>query len=140
VEALMRYLLDTNTLIYVINKQPRHSAVLERFARERPEDLCVSAITLAELRYGIAKSRRSEANRRAFLQALETLNVAPFDAPAAERYGIVRAELEASGKPIGPLDMLIAAHAMSLDLTLVTSNQREFSRVNRLRVENWIPL
>lgn len=135
----MRYLLDTNTLIYLINRRPRHSAVLERFSREQSEDLCVSAITLAELRYGIAKSRRAESNRRAFLHAIEALHAVPFDARAAERYGVVRAELEASGKPIGPLDMLIAAHALSLDLTLVTSNEREFSRVGRLRVENWIP-
>jgi tRNA(fMet)-specific endonuclease VapC len=139
VEALMRYLLDTNTLIYIINKRPRHTAVLERFSREEPQDLCVSAITLAELRYGIAKSKRSEANRRAFVSALETLRIAPFDADAAERYGMVRAELEASGRPIGPLDMLIAAHALSLGVTLVTNNQREFSRVHRLRLENWIP-
>ena len=135
----MRFLLDTNTLIYVINRQARHAAVLDRFSREPPENLCVSAITLAELRYGIAKSKRSEANRRAFLQAVETLSIAPFDARAAESYGLVRAELEASGRPIGPLDMLIAAHALSLDLTLVSSNEREFARVRRLRVENWIP-
>ncbi|MGH8705073.1 MAG: type II toxin-antitoxin system tRNA(fMet)-specific endonuclease VapC [Burkholderiales bacterium] len=135
----MRYLLDTNTLIYALNARPRHQAVLERFDREAPEDLAVSSITLAELRYGIAKSRRREANRRALRQVLEALNVVPFDAHAANRYGSVRAELEAAGRPIGPLDTLIAAHALSLSLTLVTSNTREFSRVRRLRVENWIP-
>ena len=135
----MRYLLDTNTLIYVINAQPHHRAVLERFEREAPEDLVVSAITLAELRYGIAKSRKREANRRSLQEALEAVNVVAFDARAAERYGRIRAELEAAGRPIGPLDTLIAAHALSLDLTLVSSNEREFARVARLRVENWIP-
>ena len=135
----MRYLLDTNTLIYVLNARPGHEAVIERFDREDPQDLVASSITLAELRYGIAKSRRREANRRALRYVLEALNVVPFDARAAERYGTVRAELEAAGKPIGPLDTLIAAHALSLDLTLVTSNTREFSRVRRLRHEDWIP-
>jgi tRNA(fMet)-specific endonuclease VapC len=138
-EALMRYLLDTNTLIYIINARPHHEALLERFQREAAEDLAVSTITLAELRYGIAKSQRREANRRAFQQALETITAVPFDARAAERYGTVRAELEVMGGPIGPLDTLIAAHALSLDLTLVTSNEREFARVRRLRVENWVP-
>jgi len=135
----MRYLLDTNTLIYVLNARPDHQAVLERFDREDPQDLVVSSITLAELRYGIAKSRRREANRGALRDALAALNVAAFDARAAETYGPLRAELEASGKPIGPLDTLVAAHALSLGLTLVTSNEREFSRVRRLRVEDWIP-
>lgn len=135
----MRYLLDTNVLVYVLNARPRHQAVLERFDSEAPEDLAVSSITLAELRYGIAKSRRRESNRRALRRALDALNVVAFDASAAEAYGSVRAELETAGKPIGPLDTLIAAHALSLNLTLVTSNAREFSRVPRLRVENWVP-
>ena len=135
----MRYLLDTNTLIYVLNARLDHQSVLERFNREAPEDLGVSSITLAELRYGIAKSRRRVANRRILQPVLEALNVVPFDARAAEAYGTLRAELEAGGKPIGPLDTLIAAHALSLGLTLVTSNAREFGRVRRLRVENWLP-
>lgn len=134
----MRYLLDTNTLIYVLNARPGHQSLIERFDREDPEDLAASSITLAELRYGIARSRRREANRRALRTVLEALNVVAFDAPAAERYGTVRAELEAAGKPIGPLDTLIAAHALSLDLTLVTGNTREFARVRRLRCEDWI--
>src|SRR5205809_4009497 len=129
----MRYMLDTNVLIYVLNAQPRHQAVLERFDRESPDDLVVSSITLAELRFGIEKSRRRETNRKALQEALDALNVLPFDARAAETYGTVRATLGAGGKPIGPLDTLIAAHALSLDLTLVTSNTREFARVRRLR-------
>ena len=135
----MRYLLDTNTLIYVLNARPNHQAVIERFDRQAPEDLAASSVTLAELRYGIAKSRRHEANRRTLKRVLEALNVVPFDARAAETYGPLRAELEAAGKPIGPLDTLIAAHALSLGVTLVTGNTREFSRIPHLRLENWIP-
>jgi tRNA(fMet)-specific endonuclease VapC len=134
----MRYMLDTNILVYVLNARPHHQAVLDRFDRENPRDMVVSSITLAELRFGVEKSRQPAANRRALQHVLDVLNVAPFDAKAAQIYGSVRAGLEAQGKPIGPLDTLIAAHALSLDLTLVTNNAREFSKVRRLRVENWV--
>ena len=134
----MRYMLDTNILVYVLNARPRHHVVLERFDREEPGDMVVSSITLAELRFGIEKSGQREASRKALQHTLDALNVAPFDARAAEAYGPVRAALETQGKPIGPLDTLIAAHALSLDLTLVTNNVREFSKVRRLRVENWV--
>jgi tRNA(fMet)-specific endonuclease VapC len=134
----MRYMLDTNILVYVLNAMPRHRDVLARFDGENPEDLVVSSITLAELRYGVEKSERRERNRHALDRVLSALNVAAFDAKAAEAYGSVRATLEASGKPVGPLDTLIAAHALALDLTLVTSNLREFSRIRDLRVESWI--
>ena len=134
----MRYMLDTNILVYVLNARPHHQAVLARFDAENSADLVVSSITLAELRFGIEKSRQRESSRKALQRALDTLNVVAFDAKAAETYGAVRAGLEAAGKPIGPLDTLIAAHALSLDLTLVTANIREFSRIRRLRVENWV--
>ena len=133
----MRYMLDTNILVYVLNARPHHQAVLDRFDHEAPRDMMVSSITLAELRFGIEKSGQRETSRRVLQHVLNALNVAPFDAKAAETYGSVRASLEAEGKPIGPLDTLIAAHALSLDLTLVTNNVREFSKVRRLRVENW---
>lgn len=135
----MRYLLDTDTLVYVLNAQPRHAAVLERFNREDPRNLFVSAITLAELRYGAARSQRREANQAKLDRVAQALNLAPFEEEAAAEYGTVRSELENAGTPVGPLDTLIAAHALSLGLTLVTSNEREFSRVRRLRVENWVP-
>lgn len=135
----MRYMLDTNILVYLLNARPHHRAVLERFRQEDPRDLVVSAITLAELRFGIEKSDRRQASRRALGPVLAALNVLAFDARAAERYGVLRARLEADGRPIGPLDTLIAAHAASLDLTLVTHNTSEFSRVGGLRVESWIP-
>ena len=134
----MRYMLDTNILVYVLNARPYHQAVLDRFDSEEPRDMVVSSITLAELRFGIEKSGQREVSRRVLQNVLEALNVAPFDAKAAQTYGSVRAGLEAEGKPIGSLDTLIAAHALSLDLTLVTNNVREFSKVRRLRVENWV--
>ena len=134
----MRYLLDTNILVYVLNARSHHQAVLDRFDREEPRDMVVSSITLAELRFGIEKSRLRETSGRVLQHVLDALNVVPFDAKAAQMYGSVRAALEAEGKPIGPLDTLIAAHALSLDLTLVTNNVREFSKVRRLRVENWV--
>ncbi len=134
----MRYMLDTNILVYVLNARPHHQAVLDRFDREEPHDMVVSSITLAELRFGIEKSRQPETSRRVLQRVLDALNVAAFDAKAAQIYGSVRTSLEAEGKPIGPLDTLIAAHALSLDLTLVTNNVREFSKVRSLRVENWV--
>ena len=134
----MRYMLDTNILVYVLNARPRHEAVIARFDGESPEDLVVSSITLAELRYGIEKSQRRENNRRALDRVLRALNVVAFDAKAAQAYGAVRATLEATGQPVGPLDTLIAAHALALEVTLVTSNLREFSRIRGLRVESWI--
>ena len=134
----MRYMLDTNILVYVLNARPGHESILERFDREEPQDMVVSSITLAELRYGIEKSQRREANRRALQRVLRALNVLAFDAKAADAYGSVRATLESAGKPVGPLDTLIAAHALALDVTLVSSNLREFSRVHGLRVESWI--
>jgi len=135
----MRYLLDTNTLVYALNARPRHQAIMERLDREAPENLFVSAITLAELRYGAAKSRRREANLQKVQRVAQGLNVSAFDDAAAAAYGGLRAELEGAGTPIGPLDTLIAAHALSLGMTLVTANTREFARVRTLRVESWLP-
>ena len=134
----MQFMLDTNILVYVLNARPKHESVLERFDREDPQDMVVSSITLAELRYGIEKSRYRDDNRTALQRVLRALNVVPFETKAAEIYGTLRARLEAAGKPVGPLDTLIAAHSLALDLTLVSSNLREFSRVPGLRVESWL--
>ena len=131
-------MLGRDILVYVLNARPRHEAVLDRFDRVEPQDMVVSSITFAELRYGIEKSQRREANRRALDRVLRALNVLAFDSKAAETYGSVRAALEAAGTPIGPLDTLIAAHALALNLTLVTSTLREFSKVRSLRVESWV--
>lgn len=135
----MRYLLDTNILIYVLNARAQHQAVLDRFNRERPDNMVVSSITLAELRFGLEKSSRRDTTRDRLNKVLAALNVVAFDERAAETYGRIRAALESAGKPIGPLDTLIAAHAVSLNVTLVTGNVREFSGVPGLHVESWIP-
>ena len=135
----MHYMLDTNTLVYVLNARPQHQAVLDRFNQQDPRNLCLSSITLAELRFGVEQSQRRASTQGKLDRVIGALNVAPFEERAARAYGSLRALLQASGKPIGPLDTLIAAHALSLGVALVTNNMREFSRVRGLRVENWIP-
>lgn len=131
----MKYLLDTNICIYLIRQKPRE--VIERFKSEQVGDIGISSITAGELYYGVEKSEQRERNRRALEQFLLPLMIMDFDERAGAHYGTVRIGLEKQGRPIGPLDTLIAAHALSLDATLVTNNEREFSRVEGLRVENW---
>jgi tRNA(fMet)-specific endonuclease VapC len=132
----MRYLLDTNICIYLIKNRP--DSVLRRFRRLKPGDAGISAVTLAELRFGADKSLAAQRNHLALDQFAIALSVAAFDEKAAGEYGRVRAWLEAKGKPIGALDMMIAAHAISLGAVLVTNNEREFRRVQGLRLENWV--
>lgn len=129
------WLLDTNICLYVIKQKPR--AVLDRFRGVDIASIAISSVTLAELEYGVAKSSRPEQNREALAALIAPLTVEPFDDGAAAQYGHLRAELERRGRPIGSLDMLIAAHALSLGRTLVTNDEREFSRVPDLSVENW---
>ncbi|NIR69195.1 type II toxin-antitoxin system VapC family toxin [candidate division KSB1 bacterium] len=131
----MKFMLDTNICIYVIKKKPRQ--VLDHFQKTKPGDVGISTITLSELMYGVEKSQRKRQNRLALLQFLATLEIVPYDALAAEHYGVIRSELERAGQPIGALDMLIAAHARSLNLTVVTNNVKEFSRVPALKIANW---
>jgi tRNA(fMet)-specific endonuclease VapC len=130
----MKYLVDTDICIYVINERPKR--VLERFIAEVPGDVAISSVTVGELAFGVAKTK-SQRNREALQAFLLPMEFVPFDAGAAMVYGEVRAELEGNGHPIGPLDTMIAAHARALGLILVTNNSREFSRVPRLTVENW---
>lgn len=130
----MRYLLDTDICIYVINERPPH--VLQAFLRHESEGLGISAITAAELHYGVARTGSSR-NLKALYKFLAPLEIAPFDLAAAEVFGQVRAWLTAQGTPIGPSDTQIAAHAQALGVTLVTNNTREFVRVPGLRLENW---
>lgn len=129
------YLLDTDTLIYILKRRP--PAVASRFEKLSPEDVAVSVVTLAELLFGAEKSREPAEARRAVERVAEVLRVVPFDDDAARAYGKLRSRLEKRGTPIGALDTLIAAHALSLRATLVTNNTREFSRVPGLRLENW---
>jgi tRNA(fMet)-specific endonuclease VapC len=129
-------LLDTNICIYLIRRKP--SEVLSRFEDYEVGEIGVSSITVAELRYGAEKSARPSRNLEALSQFLLPLEVADFDADAAAEYGRIRSTLERQGTPIGPLDTLIAAHAVSLARTLVTHNTREFERVPNLALENWV--
>lgn len=132
----MRYLLDTNICIYVIRRRPPQ--VLARFQRCAVGDIGLSTVTLAELQYGVAKSAFPERNQEALTAFTLPLEILPFDAPAAAAYGPIRATLERQGTPIGAMDLLIAAHAVSLGVILVTNNPREFGRVPGLQVENWV--
>jgi len=131
----MQYMLDTNICIYIIKKKP--PKVLKRFEAFGVSDIVISSITLSELEYGIVKSARPEQNQQALSMFLTPIDILPYDDLAAIHYGETRAALEKKGKLIGAMDMLIAAHARSLNLTLVTNNLREFKRVPRLKTENW---
>jgi tRNA(fMet)-specific endonuclease VapC len=130
----VKYLLDTNICIYLINRRP--PSVLERLAQHQLGDLGVSAVTAAELAFGVAKSG-SERNRAALEKFLAPLEVAPLGYSVIWGYGSLRASLEKRGRPIGPFDGLIAAHALALGATLVTNNERAFKRVPGLQLENW---
>ncbi len=130
----MRFMLDTNTCIELIRN--RDERVLRRMKRRSTDEICVSSVTLSELEYGVAKSTNPE-NRLALAEFMTPLTVAPYDDAVAPVYGRIRAELEQAGTPIGPLDTMIAAHALSLGLTVVTGNEREFRRVPGLKVQNW---
>jgi tRNA(fMet)-specific endonuclease VapC len=131
----VKVLLDTDVCIAIVN---RDEHVRHHLVRRQPAELRMSAITLAELRFGIAKSaqpKRATSNVRVLLSKI---GVVPFDESATEQYGGLRALLERRGSPIGPLDTLIAAHALSLGWTLATHNTREFRRVPGLKVEDWL--
>lgn len=131
----MQYLLDTNICIYLIKQKP--PKVLARFQTLPPSEIGLSSITVAELEYGVAKSQQPEKNRSALMQFLIALEIVEFDQAAASAYGAIRSDLERRGLVIGAMDMLIAAHAMSLNVTLVTNNLREFSHIPNLLLENW---
>ena len=131
----MRFMLDTNTCVDLIRQ--RNDRILRKVKRRRAEDLCVSSVTLSELEYGAAKSGDPGKNRLALAEFMAPLSVMPYDDAAAPVYGRVRAELERAGTPIGPLDTMIAAHALALGLTVVTDNEREFRRVADLKIQNW---
>lgn len=133
---MMKFMLDTNIIAYAINRRPE--GVLNRIMAHSPEELCISAITMAELEYGASNSSRPDQNRLALLVFLAEIQIVPFDEKAAREYGEIRFALSKAGKLIGANDLLIAAHARSLGLVLVTNNTREFERVRGLRLENWV--
>lgn len=132
----MKYMLDTNICIYIIKQKPR--GVIERFLKSEISQIGISSITLSELLYGVSKSSKPEQNRLALAQFLAPLEILSYDDQAAQNYGDIRASLEKQGKPIGSLDMLIAAHAISIAGTLVTNNEKEFARIPDLKIENWV--
>ena len=132
----MKYLLDTNICIYIIKRKPPE--VLQQFQRFQPHDLGLSSITTSELYYGVQKSQQRQTNLNALNNFLLPFHIEDYDESASCLYGEIRADLERRGQTIGPLDMMIAAHALSLNVTLVTNNTKEFARVDRLRLENWV--
>ena len=132
----MKYMLDTNICIYAIKNKPEK--VLNTLKEKMNDGICISAITLAELAHGVEKSAARDKNRAALLRFLTILTVLPFDDLAAAEYGEVCADLQRKGMPIGTMDMLIAAHAKTEGLILVTNNTREFERVQGLTLENWV--
>jgi len=133
----MKLMLDTNICIFIIKQQPE--AVLKRFLDYNVGDIGISAITLSGLRYGVAKSKHREKNSEALEEFMIPLEILPFDEEAAQAYGDIRTSLEKAGTPLGAMDMLIAAHAVSKGLALVTNNTREFSRVSSLTFVDWVP-
>ncbi len=132
----MKYLLDTNICIYLIKKKPE--SVLKIFAAKKPGDILVSSITVSELCYEIAKSSRQNENTVALEQFLYPLDVVDFTSEDALHYGRLREHAERIGKPVGAMDMLIAAQALSRGVVLVTNNVKEFSRIESLLIENWV--
>jgi tRNA(fMet)-specific endonuclease VapC len=131
----MKLLLDTNICMYIIKQKP--AAVLKRFLEHQVGDIGISSITLSELRYGVAKSAHREKNAKALNEFIIPLEVVSYDEAAAHAYGNIRASLEKAGTPIGSMDMLIAAHAVSLGIPLVTNNTREFLPISPLNVIDW---
>lgn len=131
----MKYMLDTNICIYLIKKKPEN--VLRHFKAHAIGDIGISSITLAELRYGVEKSQQVQKNREALYEFLLPLEIADFDDKATVSYGAVRAAFEKAGTPVGSMDMLIGAHALSLGATLVTNNVREFKQIKGLKIADW---
>ena len=131
----MMYLLDTNICIYLINHKPQQ--VFERFRQYQLGQLAVSSITASELAFGVEKSG-SERNKQALKKFLSPLEILPYDEQAVWHYAQLRHDLQSKGQTIGSLDMLIAAHALALDVVLVTNNTKEFERIERLKLESWV--
>ena len=132
----MKYMLDTNICIYIIKEKPIQ--ILERFRTFSISDIGISSITLCELEFGVEKSQRKQQNRIALTQFLTPLEIEVFDESAAQTYGKIRNYLERNGLSIGYFDTLIAVHALSLEVVLVTNNEKEFSRVPGLTIDNWV--
>ncbi len=133
---MIKFMLDTNICIYIIKQKPID--VIERFRKISISSIAISSITLGELEYGVMKSAKPAQNQFALSQFVAPLEILPYDDGAAQYYGSLRAALEKQGTPIGSLDMLIAAHALSINCSLVTNNEKEFSRIPNLIIQNWV--
>jgi tRNA(fMet)-specific endonuclease VapC len=131
---VLKYMLDTNIVIYTVKNRPQR--VREAFKRHQNQ-MCISTVTVGELIYGAERSAQPERNTADIEGLAARLEVSPFDVGAAVHFGQVRAELHSQGRPIGPYDMMIAGHARSLGLILVTNHMKEFEQVPGLRLENW---
>jgi tRNA(fMet)-specific endonuclease VapC len=134
----MIWMLDTDILVYFINRKPGFERIARRMSGRSPGEVRLSAITLAELRFGIEKGEFHSEDGKTLEGLLDLLQVDDFPGRAAQDYGEIRASLERSGRKIGPNDLLIAAHARRLGAVLVTNNEREFRRVPGLTVQNWL--
>lgn len=132
---MKRYMLDTDMCSYIIKEHPE--TVRQRFQTLAMEQLCVSVVTYAELIYGVERSSSKRVNRPIVEDFVRHLDVMDWNIGAADRYGVIRAELEAAGTPIGAMDMMIAAHAKSIEAVLVTNNQKHFTKVTGLKIDNW---
>jgi tRNA(fMet)-specific endonuclease VapC len=130
------YLLDTNICIYAIKNKP--ITVLERIKENSRFGIYISSLTIAELEYGIENSNRVEENRVSLIKFISIFNILSFDDSDAILYGKLKAKLKKEGNIIGPIDMLLAAQALSKDLILVTNNTKEFERIENLKLENWV--
>ena len=132
----MNFLIDTNICIYIINKRPPE--VIQKFKDKEVGQIGISSITVSELQYGVSNSKFREQNLRRLEEFLTPFHILSYDESASKFYGEIRSQLEKQGSIIGPLDLLIAAHALSQKLVLVTNNEKEFKRIPSLKVENWV--
>ncbi len=132
----MKYLIDTNICIYIMNNHPPE--VFKKFRDTGVEAIGISSITVSELYYGAYKSSKIKQNIKRVEEFLYPFEILPYDENASMEYGKIRSCLEKNGQIIGPLDMLIAAHAISRNLTVITNNTKEFKRIKSLQVENWV--
>ena len=130
------YMLDTNICIYIIKKRPL--GLLKKFNTIQEDRLSISVVTYAELQYGVERSSSKKLNQRIVIDFVSLLNVLSWDMDAARYYGKIRAYLEKNGTPIGNMDLMIAAHALSQKYTLVSNNLKEFKRIKNLKYENWV--
>ncbi len=132
----MKFLIDTNICIYIMNNHPRE--VVQKFRHVGVGNIGISSITVSELQYGVHKSKHIKENTRRLQEFLSPFEILYYGENESKYYGKIRNQLEKQGNIIGPLDLLIAAHALSNKLTLITNNEIEFNRIKSLKVQNWV--